>query len=259
MSGLASEPGLFQEHTQAGSKGSGTLGRARLRATLILHRSGTFAIVDRIRDVLGWKSNRSSYSQFGEDSFILKHLGQRPGIYIDVGANHPFRMSNTYLLYRHGWRGVTVEPIRRLADKQRRWRVRDIQVNVAVGNGGKRLEFSELIPAGFSTFDRAAAANLIENGRALLLQRYDVEILPLTEIYRATLFPAPVDLLSIDTEGWGLDVLRGIDFAVLRPRVIVIEMNGGREDAEIRQFVLGEGYEALKTYGCNDIFERKGG
>lgn len=47
-----------------------------------------------------------SYSQCGEDlviNFVLELIcGSRPKRYLDVGANHPFRLSNTALLYAAG-------------------------------------------------------------------------------------------------------------------------------------------------------------
>ncbi len=35
--------------------------------------------------------------------------GRGVGTYIDVGCNHPKRFSNTYALYRAGWRGLAVD------------------------------------------------------------------------------------------------------------------------------------------------------
>ena len=43
---------------------------------------------------------RGSFAQEGEDRFLLEYFGSKTGIYVDVGANHPFVISNTYLLYK---------------------------------------------------------------------------------------------------------------------------------------------------------------
>ena len=44
------------------------------------------------------------YSQNGED-LILNRLfeNKEKGFFIDVGAHHPIRFSNTYLFYKKGW------------------------------------------------------------------------------------------------------------------------------------------------------------
>ena len=56
---------------------------------------------------------RRSYSQSGED-IIISDLFHRLQIvnpsYLDIGANDPIALSNTYRLYTRGSRGVCVEP-----------------------------------------------------------------------------------------------------------------------------------------------------
>lgn len=34
----------------------------------------------------------------------------KEGFYDDIGAHHPFRYSNTYIFYQIGWRGINIEP-----------------------------------------------------------------------------------------------------------------------------------------------------
>jgi hypothetical protein len=75
-----------------------------------------FEVDERLWQIKG--TLRGTYSQHGEDRLILdyfKKLGRPTGTYVDVGANYPIKISNTYLLYRSGWRGLTVEPIPRLS------------------------------------------------------------------------------------------------------------------------------------------------
>ena len=52
-----------------------------------------------------------SYSQFGEDTLIAEFLSgnnlvNRPKFYVDIGAYHPARFSNTKLLHLMGWSGI---------------------------------------------------------------------------------------------------------------------------------------------------------
>src|SRR5207248_11648063 len=124
---------------------------------------------------IGFYPNSASYSQFEEDRFFLDYFGDTPGLYLDVGAFHPWRISNTYLLYRHGWKGVTIEPIARLIQKHRQLRPRDIQIHAAAGEGRGQVEFNELVPAAMSTFDPSAARTMIESGHALPFRRYPVD------------------------------------------------------------------------------------
>ena len=53
---------------------------------------------------------RSQYSRWGEDSFLVDYFKNTSnGRYIDIGSFHPFRGSNTYLLYKKGWSGINID------------------------------------------------------------------------------------------------------------------------------------------------------
>ena len=67
------------------------------------------------------KSERS-FSQAGEDlivKFTLQFLGNPSITYLDIGANHPVRLNNTYLFYLMGCKGVLVEPNASLCERLR--------------------------------------------------------------------------------------------------------------------------------------------
>ncbi|MBP1652581.1 MAG: hypothetical protein H6Q26_2738, partial [Bacteroidetes bacterium] len=52
-----------------------------------------------------------AYSSEGED-LILKRIfdNKQNGTYVDVGAHHPFRVSNTYIFYKKRWKGINIDP-----------------------------------------------------------------------------------------------------------------------------------------------------
>ena len=55
------------------------------------------------------------YSQLGEQMVVMNILGRMDQskikkVYIDIGAFHPYKGSNTYKLYLKNWRGVVVDP-----------------------------------------------------------------------------------------------------------------------------------------------------
>ena len=58
------------------------------------------------------RAMRFSYSQFGEDLVGAHHFSDfdnSTGRFVDVGAFHPFKYSNTILLSQLGWRGINVD------------------------------------------------------------------------------------------------------------------------------------------------------
>lgn len=56
-------------------------------------------IIARTKDLLDFRYTRKSFSQFGEDLIIesaLNIIKEKNITYLDIGANHPFLISNTY-------------------------------------------------------------------------------------------------------------------------------------------------------------------
>ena len=209
-----------------------------------------------------WKCmRRGSFAQYGEDVFVWDYFkGKTPGTYLDIGANHPFKISNTYLLYRRGWRGVTVEPIPRLWLKHKKWRPHDIHLNCAASDQAGSLTFVELTPGVLSTFDESLANEEIRSGHARLVKKYDIGVMTVDELCDQYFRGEAVDFLSIDTEGFDIQVLRGMKLVTQRPRLIVVETAAagrGSNHAEIDDFLRQHGYRSIKKLGCNTFYETK--
>ena len=50
------------------------------------------------------------YSSNGEDKWVAKNITlPKKGFYVDIGAAHPTRMSNTAFLRDMGWEGIQVD------------------------------------------------------------------------------------------------------------------------------------------------------
>ncbi|HTU24362.1 MAG TPA: FkbM family methyltransferase, partial [Pirellulales bacterium] len=94
------------------------------------------------RHAFGRENLRPAYAQFGEDQVLAELVGtQTCGFYVDIGAHHPRRLSNTHLLYVRGWWGINVDPNRSAIDAFEAERPSDINLCCAVGttNGTARL------------------------------------------------------------------------------------------------------------------------
>lgn len=78
-----------------------------------------------------------SYSQSGEDRALYRYFERQDnGFYVDVGAHHPFRFSNTCIFYARGWRGINIDAMPQSMALFRKYRKNDINLEVAIGNGG---------------------------------------------------------------------------------------------------------------------------
>ena len=166
-----------------------------------------------------------SYAQEGEDIILLRLFGNtHRGFYVDVGAHHPQRFSNTCALYRRGWRGINIDADPAAIDAFRRERPRDINLSLGVlqtsGNSTLHI-FSD--PA-LNTFDEALAREREQIPGYRLVAKRDVATERLDTVLAQHLPQgSTIDLLNVDAEGRDLEVLRSNDWRRFRPRCVLVE------------------------------------
>jgi len=98
---------------------------------------------------------RLSYAQEGEDlvlARILGELGITTGFFVDIGAHHPARFSNTYYFYRRGWRGINVDALPGTKRLFQRMRSRDITIECGVGSQEGVLKYFAFNEPALNTF-----------------------------------------------------------------------------------------------------------
>jgi FkbM family methyltransferase len=209
-----------------------------------------------------------SYAQAGEDliaSFVLRDILRRPkGTYFDIGANDPIWLSNTYLFYRSGWRGVCIEPNAMLAKRIRRTRPRDLCVEAAVGiEGHGTADLYVMEPAGLSTFVKEDAERIQSEGGGSIQQVCNVSLIPVNDLIAKHFTQAP-DFVSLDIEGLDLAVLQSWDFRKCRPAVICVETleysatGVCRKLPEIAEYMCRQDYFAYADTFINTIFVDQG-
>jgi FkbM family methyltransferase len=201
-----------------------------------------------------------SWSQYGEDEVLARELKDlvRDGFYVDVGANHPMHLSNTYRLYCMGMRGVCVEPEPELAGLIERFRPGDRVLAAAIGREPAVLKFHELAYTALSTFSPAELQRRTDAGNKVVRTSHR-PVLPLSVVVRdcapegRTVFA----LLSVDVEGMDEEVLRSGDWKRDRPRLVIVESNDDQTAQSTKSFLDSVGYEQVGTFGCNGLFKSR--
>lgn len=178
---------------------------------------------------------RTSYSQFAEDLVaqdLLRWIRgtHAPGTYVDVGANHPKRYSNTYALYREGWSGIAVDVDPENCRQFSMARPRDAVVCAALGERPERRTLYRFEISEMNTLDPEWARRFISEGQ-LLREEVPVEVRRLDAVLaeHGDRLARGFDLLAIDAEGFDLQILRGMDFARFRPTLVLLEETEGTE------------------------------
>jgi FkbM family methyltransferase len=165
-----------------------------------------------------------SWSQEGEDRILWRFFqGKRSGFYVDIGAHHPHRFSNTQLFYRAGWQGINVDAAPGAMRRFRHWRKRDINLEVGVSENAGSAEFYIFNEPALNTFDpETAVKHSVPPWRIKTVVR--VPLLPLRDILQQNCGDGRViDFLSVDVEGHDVSVLRSNDWERFRPRIVLAE------------------------------------
>jgi FkbM family methyltransferase len=228
-------------------------------AQSVLKALPVYPFFDRCRDWYTLRKGKrtGTFSQHGEDRFVLDYFkGRPPGCYVDVGASHPFRISNTYLLYLNGWRGITVEPMPHLSQKHRQYRPDDRHFNVGAGSHEGAMTLYNLTPGVLTTFDKEVATDHLNNGRAVLSSLLEIRIRTISSLCTEAQVNN-IEFLDVDCEGYDLRVLEGINWAVNRPKLVCVETGGIVRPAEsdIHKLMSEAGYKVLTGLGYNTFFE----
>ena len=194
-----------------------------------------------------FKAERT-YSQAGEDrilSFLMNAYGKTKISYLDIGTNHPKMGNNTYLFYRNGGQGVCVEPNPELCREIEKQRPRDKCLNIGMGIDDRTAaDFYLMSPNVLSTFSKEEAEELDAGGKYKIEKVLKIQLRNINAIIREN-FQKPIDLVSIDVEGWNEEIVRSFDFTAARPFCFCVE-----------SITFSEDHSGKKLTGIFETFEK---
>ena len=204
--------------------------------------------------LLGHDISTYYFSQAGEDGilqaiFRKKLEKKEKGFFVDVGAYHPYKGSNTYLLYINGWRGINIDACpgsMRAFNKERPG-----DINIEIGIGEKEETLTYYCIDFNSTMNSFSKENLINLGiYEKVKQKLPVKVIPLKKLLDkySDKFET-IDLLNIDAEGFDLEIIKSNDWTKYKPKVIVIELDckniSDLQNNETAKYLCNMGYEIV--------------
>jgi len=204
-----------------------------------------------------------SYSQEGEDLILNRILDEKKeGFYVDVGAHHPKRFSNTFFFYNRGWQGINIEArpgSKKIFDKIR---PHDINVEVPINSEGKILKyymFNEPALNGFLE-EIAKSKNGLRDYK--IIKEIDLHTKTLKEVLDSNLLVNQhIDFMTIDVEGLDYDVLISNDWGKYRPSIILIEDSefdlSSMERSKIYNYLMGKDYDLIAKTFKTLFFKKK--
>jgi FkbM family methyltransferase len=195
--------------------------------------------------VLAVRYGGARSSSHGEEWILRDYFQtQRGGVFVDVGANHYQRESNTYYLETElGWSGLAIEPQIKFAADYAAHRPRTTFIPLFVSDVSNR-EAVLYVPASDleASFDKSVAeASAPGSSTPMTSNTTTLDDILDREGIRS------IDFLSIDIEQHEPQALSGFSIERFRPRLVCIESH-----APVRQQILDyftqHGYVVVGKY-----------
>ena len=197
------------------------------------------------------------YSQFGEDKILSTYFNNDYiGVCVEVGAYDGISGSNTYHFENRGWETLCIEPTPESFNKCAS--IRKKCINCCVSNyDSENTEYFVVRLNGDNTSAISSLnidERLIESHKHIInnIEKINVNVKTLNNIFKETNFPKKIDFISIDTENTELDVLKGLNFDEYEINFFVIENNF--DENQVEEYLKTKNFKKLFRNAVNDFY-----
>lgn len=183
-----------------------------------------FFSVKRFFYIIFYKAFNFVAPQEGENIILERIFAKQfKGLYVDVGAHHPVRFSNTYNLHQRGWAGINIEPNPDAITVFKKMRPKDVNLNVAISNLKNTCNYYKFKEPALNTSD-IKIVKIREKQGYKCIKKINVPTQTLNQVFsKFCKKTSCIDLLKIDVEGKELDVLKSNNWKKFVPKVIICE------------------------------------
>lgn len=194
------------------------------------------------------------------------------GFFVDVGAFDGITYSNTYGLALAGWSGILFEPVKEYHTQclEAYRKFKNIEVlNLAAGNKqGARVIYTGKHAVSTLSQDFKNRITNTNYGRSLYTKTESCSVVVLDSVlleHQGYNNPFKTfDVLSIDVEGYELEVLEGFSINLWKPKMVIIEaheLHKGEDRPilypEINKYFSKARYNKIYSDEINNIYVRK--
>lgn len=204
---------------------------------------------------------KNSYSQFGEDNFLIQFFKKKRGFFIDIGCHHPFKYNNTYKLYKLGWRGINIDLNKISIDLFNLMRPLDKNLCLALSNKIGNIKYyipneNLLSPEITTDYNFSKKFKSLHGNSYKSFKTKSFTLGSIEKKYQK--FFKKVDLLKIDIEGSDLKVLKSINLKKLKPTLIMVEAPAFEKVVKRRlvNFLRLNNYKIIFDNKLNIIFKK---
>jgi FkbM family methyltransferase len=219
------------------------------------------SILDKIIKYTGFL--KGSYSQEGEDKILETFFKKKnKGFYVDVGAHHPLRFSNTHLFYKKGWHGINIDANPGSMKLFEKYRPRDINIEVPISNNNKKINYYIFNEPALNSFSSTLSKDRDANTKYRIKKVIKLSPKKLSQILDENLpSNVKIDFMSIDVEGYEYEALTSNNWVKYKPTYLLVEIlqNNLNQTSEnkIYAFLKNKNYKKIKAVGRTIIFRKK--
>lgn len=175
------------------------------------------------------------------------------GILLEVGGGHPEQYSFSKHFTDNGWRSIIFEPNPKYAQMHRDLGNEIYQVAVSTKDE-ENVDFQILTK--FGDFEMSGSALSVkyqnEFSPGTTVSSIKVDVITLNTFFENNNLKE-VDIISVDTEGWELEVMEGFDTSKYYSKFVVLE--NLKYSPKYNKSMREKGYKLLTNIGINYIYE----
>jgi FkbM family methyltransferase len=202
-----------------------------------------------------WKKNKEYHGLDNLDKRLRKYLDKKNGFFIEIGANDGISQSNTLWFEENkGWNGILVEAVPLLYKQCRINRPQCMVFNCAcVAEEYKektiKIIYADLMSIVAGHKSKQEEEQFLCKAKQFCEKQFmlEVPVRTMTSILNECNVN-DIDFMSLDVEGYELDVLKGLDLNKYHPRFLLIEAS----DKELFDRYLKGYYVFVEKLGVHD-------
>jgi FkbM family methyltransferase len=219
--------------------------------------------INRYKQSLNFQQH--CYSQEGEDVLLSRIFeGKREGFYVDIGAHHPQRFSNTYLFYLKGWKGINIDPMPEIMKEFNKSRPNDINLEIGISKEEQTLTYYIFNEPALNTFnyEEAKLKDGINDGQFYVIDKKEIKTYPLAKILEEHIDGSrEIDFISVDVEGLDVEVLKSNNWNKYKPNYVLVEelrttIDNIKNESKVCLFLQQYGYSLMYRTFNTSIYKK---